>query len=170
MPDQPTVPDRTEDATSRRTVLRGVVAAGAIGVATPLLAACGGGNSSSSGGGGSSSADGGGTTSGESDPGSSGGAGSKLVATSEVPVGSGTILTGPKIVVTQPTQGDYKAFTAVCTHLGCTVGSISDGFIICPCHGSHYAIATGVPTPDSPAKSPLAPIDIKVKGSEIDLA
>jgi Rieske Fe-S protein len=162
MPDQPTVPDRTGDATSRRTVLRGVVAAGAIGVATPVLAACGGGNSSSS--------DGGGTTSGESDPGSSGGAGSKLVATSEVPVGSGTILTGPKIVVTQPTQGDYKAFTAVCTHLGCTVGSISDGFIICPCHGSHYAIATGVPTPDSPAKSPLAPIDIKVKGGEIDLA
>ena len=163
MPDQPTVPDRTQDATSRRTVLRGVVAAGAIGVATPLLAACGGGSSSAS--------DSGGTTAGGSDPpGSSGGAGSKLVRTSEVPVGSGTILTGPKIVVTQPTQGDYKAFTAVCTHLGCTVGSISDGFIICPCHGSHYAIATGVPTPDSPAKAPLAPIDIKIKGSEIDLA
>jgi Rieske Fe-S protein len=163
MRDQPTVPDHTEDATSRRTVLRGVVAAGAIGMATPLLAGCGGGSSSSP--------DGGGTTLGESDPGSSGaGAGTKLVATSEVPVGSGKILTGPKIVVTQPTQGDYKAFTAVCTHLGCTVGSISDGFIICPCHGSHYAIATGVPTPDSPAKAPLAPIDIKVKGSEIDLA
>ncbi|MEP6525642.1 MAG: Rieske (2Fe-2S) protein [Nocardioidaceae bacterium] len=164
MPDQPTVPDRTEDATSRRTVLRGVVAAGAIGVATPLIAACGGGNSSSS--------DSGGTTAAGSDPGgsSAGGVGSKLVATSDVPVGSGTILTGPKIVVTQPTAGDYKAFTAVCTHLGCTVGSISDGFIICPCHQSHYAIATGVPTPDSPAKAPLAPIDIKVKGSEIDLA
>jgi Rieske Fe-S protein len=160
MPDQPPTPDRAEDATSRRTVLRGVVAAGALGVATPLLAACGGGGNSAS--------DGGGT----SPPGGSSGgaAGSELVATSDVPVGSGTILAGPKIVVTQPTNGDFKAFTAVCTHLGCTVDSISDGFIICPCHGSHYAIATGEPTPDSPAKAPLAPIDIKVKGGEIDLA
>ena len=164
MPDQPTVPDRTAAATPRRTVLRGVVAAGAIGVATPLLAACGGSKNASPDSPGASS---GGSDSGVPDP---GGPGSKLVATSEVPVGSGTILTGPKIVVTQPAQGDYKAFTAVCTHLGCTVGSISDGFIICPCHGSHYAIATGVPTPESPAKAPLAPIDIKVKGSEIDLA
>jgi Rieske Fe-S protein len=159
MPDQPAPPDLTEDATSRRTVLRGVVAAGALGVASPLLAACGGGGSNSS----SDS----GATSG--DP-SAGGAGSDLVAASDVPVGGGTILTGPKIVVTQPAKDDFKAFTAVCTHLGCTVGSVSDGFIICPCHGSRYAIATGVPTPDSPAKAPLASVDIKVKGSEIDLA
>jgi Rieske Fe-S protein len=160
MPDQLATPDRTQDATSRRTVLRGDVAAGALGVTTPLLAACGGGGSSSSSGSG-------GASSGDPSP---GGAGSELVATSEVPVGGGTILTGPKIVVTQPTKGDFKAFTAVCTHLGCTVDSVSDGFIICPCHGSHYAIATGVPTSDSPARAPLAPIDIKVKRSEIDLA
>lgn len=158
MPDEPATPDSPEDAPSRRTVLRGVAAAGALGVATPLLSACGGGGSSSSGGGGTSGKD------------PSPAAGSELVAISDVPVGSGTILTGPKIVVTQPDKGDFKAFTAVCTHLGCTVGSVSDGFIICPCHGSQYAIATGVPTPDSPAKAPLAPVDIKVKGNEIDLA
>jgi Rieske Fe-S protein len=127
-------------------------------VATPLLSACGGGGSSSS--------DGGGTTGNDPSP----RAGSELVAISDVPVGGGTILTGPKIVVTQPDKGDFKAFTAVCTHAGCTVGSVSDGFITCPCHGSQYAIATGVPTPNSPAKAPLARVDIKVKGNEIDLA
>jgi Rieske Fe-S protein len=159
MPDQPAPPGPTGDATSRRTVLRGVVAAGALGVASPLLAACGGGGSSSS--------DSGSTSGG--DP-SAGGAGSELIATADVPVGGGTILTGPKVVVTQPTKDDFKAFTAVCTHLGCTVGSVSGGFIICPCHGSRYAITTGAPTPDSPAQAPLSPIDIKVNGNEIDLA
>ena len=158
MPDQPATPNRPADPPSRRTVLRGVAAAGALGVATPLLSACGGGGSSSSGGGGTSG----------NDP--SPGAGSELVAISDVPVGGGTILTGPKIVVTQPSKGSFKAFTAVCTHAGCTVGSVSDGFIVCPCHGSQYAIATGIPTPNSPAQAPLARVDIKVKGNEIDLA
>jgi Rieske Fe-S protein len=158
MPDELATPEETADGFSRRTVLRGVAAAGALGVASPLLAACGGG--------GDSSEDSGGTSAGDPSP----AAGAELVATSDVPVGGGTILTGPKIVVTQPTKGHFKAFTAVCTHLGCTVGSVEDGFIICPCHGSQYAIATGVPTPTSPAKAPLGPVDIKVKGNEIDLA
>jgi Rieske Fe-S protein len=159
MPDEPATPDSPADAPSRRTVLRGVAAAGALGVATPLLSGCGGGGGNSSSGGGSTSGN---------DP--SPAAGSELVAISDVPVGGGTILTGPKIVVTQPDKGDFKAFTAICTHQGCTVGSVSDGFIVCPCHGSQYAIATGKPTSDSPAKAPLAPVDIKVKGNEIDLA
>lgn len=30
------------------------------------------------------------------------------------------------------------AMTAICTHMGCTVGTPTGAQIICPCHGSHY--------------------------------
>jgi nitrite reductase/ring-hydroxylating ferredoxin subunit len=131
---------------SRRAVL-GVTVAGATG----LLAACGSGSS-----GGDTSA-----------TGSSGGGASKnLVATAKVPVGEGVILSGPKVVVTQPTAGDFKAFTAVCTHMSCLVTSIKDGTITCPCHGSTYSIKDGSVT-GGPAPAPLAAIAIKVDGAEI---
>jgi Rieske Fe-S protein len=89
-----------------------------------------------------------------------------LASTSQVPVGGGTILTAKKIVITQPQSGTFKAFTAVCTHAGCTVGSVSGGTINCPCHGSRFNIANGAVV-NGPAASPLAAINIKVQGTSI---
>jgi Rieske Fe-S protein len=89
-----------------------------------------------------------------------------LASTSQVPVGGGTILTAKKIVITQPQSGTFKAFTAVCTHAGCTVGSVSGGTINCPCHGSRFNIANGAVV-NGPAASPLAAISIKVQGTSI---
>ena len=48
-----------------------------------------------------------------------------------------------KVVVTQPTAGDFKAFSATCPHQGCSVGSVKDNVITCPCHGSQFDAATG---------------------------
>ena len=98
--------------------------------------------------------------------GSGGGGAAVLAKTSDVPVGGGTILTDKKIVITQPQSGTFHAFTAVCTHAGCTVGSVSSGTINCPCHGSRFNINTGAVV-NGPAASPLAPINIKVQGTSI---
>ena len=76
------------------------------------------------------------------------------------------VLTAKKIVVTQPKAGSFHAFTAVCTHAGCIVDSVSGGTINCPCHGSQFAIATGSVV-TGPATSPLAPFAIKVQGTSI---
>jgi len=81
-------------------------------------------------------------------------------------VGGGEVLTDQKIVVTQPKAGTFAAFTAVCTHLGCLVDSVSGGTINCPCHGSKFSITNGSVV-NGPATSPLAAVSIKVQGKNI---
>jgi Rieske Fe-S protein len=128
---------------SRRNVLTGLAAAG---VAIPVIAACGGGDVT-----GSTTGD----TSTSSDPGASGGSSSGGgIKTSDIPVGGGRIFKDEKLVVTQPSSGDFKAFSAVCTHAGCIVSKIADGTIDCPCHGSKYSIEDGS-VEDGPAPKPL---------------
>ena len=144
--------------TTRRSVL-----AGAAGVsAAAALTACGGGGDSSSGGtpANTGTPAAGGTT--------GGGGGATLGKTSDVPVGSGKIFTDQQVVVTQPTAGEFKAFTAVCTHNQCLVTSIANGTIICPCHGSKYAIADGS-VKDGPAPAPLPAKTVKVEGGNLVL-
>jgi nitrite reductase/ring-hydroxylating ferredoxin subunit len=155
---------RSTDGVSRRTMLRGVTVGG---VALPLLAACGGGGDSGSGSGGSSSSGGSSGSTGGSSGGSSGGSGA-TVAASDVPVGGGTILKAQKLVVTQPSKGDFKAFTAICTHQGCTVGQVTGGQIVCPCHGSHFSIKDGSPV-SGPAQAPLASKKVSVSGGQISV-
>lgn len=89
-----------------------------------------------------------------------------LASTSDVPVGGGKILTDKKIVLTQPKSGEFHGFSAVCTHAGCTVGSVSDGTINCPCHGSRFSVTNGAVV-NGPATSPLPPVNVKVQGTSI---
>src|SRR4051794_9585103 len=144
--------DKTQTDVSRRMLLRGAAVGG---VGLPLLAACGGG---------------GGSDPSSSDAGSSGdsGAGGGKITTADIPVGGGTVLKDEKVVVTQPAKGDFKAFTAVCTHQGCLVNKVSDKKIICPCHGSEYSITDGAVL-GGPAPAPLAPKQVSVKGDQISV-
>jgi Rieske Fe-S protein len=89
-----------------------------------------------------------------------------LAKTTDIPVGGGKILADQKIVITEPQAGSFKAFTAVCTHQGCIVTTVSGGTINCPCHGSKFSIANGSVV-NGPAPSPLTPVSIKVQGTSI---
>jgi Rieske Fe-S protein len=122
-----------------------------LGVGVPLLAACG--SDSGDGGGGS-----GGTT-------SSGPIGKK----SEVPVGSGKIFAAEKVVLTQPTAGDFKAFSAVCTHQGCVVAKIVAKDIECTCHGSKFSIEDGSVV-TGPATKALEPLKVTASGDELSVS
>jgi Rieske Fe-S protein len=98
--------------------------------------------------------------------GAAGGGAAALATTTSIPVGGGTILTSQKIVITQPTAGAFKAFTAVCTHQGCIVDQVANGTIDCPCHGSKFSVKDGSVV-NGPAASPLASVAIKVEGTSI---
>jgi len=138
--------------TTRRAALAG---AGFAGLAA-TLAACGGGSSSSSA-----------STSGSGQAGNSGNA--ALASTSEIPVGGGKVFSSEKVVVTQPTAGEFKAFSAVCTHMQCLVDKVASGTIDCPCHGSEFSVKNGSVV-SGPAPSPLPAQAIKVTGGKIKLA
>ena len=101
-------------------------------------------------------------------PGASGG-GQVLTATSAVTVGGGVIVPDPPIVVTQPSKGEFKAFTAICPHQGCLVGSVQDNTIQCPCHGSVFSAIDGSVI-NGPAQVGLATAAIAVQGSNVVLA
>ncbi|MDT7717981.1 MAG: hypothetical protein QOH09_3973 [Pseudonocardiales bacterium] len=89
-----------------------------------------------------------------------------LGRTSDIPVGGGTVFASQKVVVTQPTPGTFKAFSAVCTHQGCTVDKVAAGTIDCPCHGSRYAVADGSVV-HGPAPRPLPQRQITVSSGMI---
>jgi nitrite reductase/ring-hydroxylating ferredoxin subunit len=146
---------------TRRTMLQGVAVGG---LALPVLTACGSSSDTAASSGSSGSS---GSTSGSADP--SAPAASGTIATKDVPVGGGTVIPDQKVVVVQPTQGDFKAYTAICTHQGCTVGLVQDGDIICPCHGSRFSIKDGAPV-SGPAQAPLASKKVTVSGGEITVA
>ncbi|MFE2282261.1 Rieske (2Fe-2S) protein [Streptomyces sp. NPDC059454] len=154
---------------ARRTV---VAAAGAAGLAVALTA-CGGSDDDTS----SSSVDpgsaGGPSDDGGTDSGGSGGgenAGADpLASTADIPEGGGKVFADRKVVVTQPTAGEFKAFSATCTHQGCAVKSIADGVINCPCHNSNFSISDGS-VKSGPATKPLPAVEITVSGDSITLA
>lgn len=90
----------------------------------------------------------------------------KVIAkTADVAVGSGVIV--DEIVVTQPSAGVFKGFSAKCTHKGCTVNKIADGTIDCPCHGSKFNLDGTVA--NGPAAKPLTPENVSVQGDSIVL-
>ncbi|EYT78311.1 iron-sulfur protein [Streptomyces sp. Tu 6176] len=95
-------------------------------------------------------------------------AGAELTRTDDIPVGGGKIFKEQRVIVTQPEKGQFKAFSAVCTHQGCTVASVENGTIACPCHGSMFHAADGS-VAHGPASRPLAAKDIQVEGNSIRL-
>ena len=127
--------------TSRRAVL---AAGGAIGVAG-ALAACGSGS---------------GSVTPTAPSSKSGGATTPLGPSTDVPVSGGKVYEKEQVVVTQPQQGEFKAFGAVCPHQGCLVSSVSDNAILCACHGSLFNASTG-DVEQGPAVRGLAPMAVK---------
>ena len=94
--------------------------------------------------------------------------GTVLGAASDIPVGGGAIYSAAKVVVTQPASGQYKAFSAVCTHVGCLVNKVTSGTIDCPCHGSEFKITNGAVVA-GPAPSPLPARQIKIVDDQVIL-
>ena len=126
----------------RRTVLRGGAVVGLVVVGAPALQACSGGVSNGA------------------------GPQSTTVKTADVPVGGGVVEDASGVVVVQPTAGEFKAYSAICPHQGCTVDEISNGEIHCPCHGSTFRVSDGAVL-QGPATQGLMVLTTTVKDGSV---
>ncbi|MFF9205780.1 Rieske (2Fe-2S) protein [Streptomyces sp. NPDC014986] len=93
-------------------------------------------------------------------------AGQELASTAGIPVGGGVVLKDEEVVVTQPEEGDLKAFSAIRTHQNCVVADAADGSVDCACHGSRFRIAGGS-AERGPAARALPEERITVRGNSI---
>ena len=84
----------------------------------------------------------------------------------DIPVGGGRVFMAQKVIVTQPASGVLRAFSAVCTHVGCICNKVANGTIDCPCHGSEFKISDGAVV-TGPAPAPLPPRTITVAEGKI---
>lgn len=170
----PALPAGNGTGTSRRTVLRTAGLVALVGGGGAALAACSSadttstpaattGTSTSPSAAASTSASAGASSSSSTSAAAPSG---PSVAAAEVPVGGGVILPDAAYVVTQPEKGTYKAFSKICTHQGCPVNLVTNGQIVCNCHGSHFSITDGSVV-SGPAKSPLPEAKTTVSGGKV---
>jgi nitrite reductase/ring-hydroxylating ferredoxin subunit len=142
--------DAFDSECARRSVLRGALALGAVGIggalagaaATPAAAALAGTGAPAS---------------------------TPLGPASAIPVGGGVIYDKQKIVVTQPKAGVYKGFDAMCTHQKCLLAEVKGGTINCACHGAKFDITDGS-VAKGPATVDLPPKNVTVTGGTVSLA
>ena len=128
---------------------RGLLAAGAVGIPAVALAACS--QAKSPAGTGSATA----------------GAGKPLAKLSGIKVGEAISATGPDggdIVIVRPTADTVTAYSAICTHEGCTVQPAGKE-LDCPCHGSVFDLKGAVL--NGPARRPLRPIKVTLSGDDV---
>lgn len=93
-------------------------------------------------------------------------AGAASVAATAVPVGGGVVLPDHGVVVTQPVAGTFAAFGTTCPHQGCSVNTVADGTIDCPCHGSRFHVADGS-VAQGPATRGLTPRTARLTGGQV---
>lgn len=137
----------TRAGIGRRQALTGMAG---VGLGLPVLGACGGDD---------------GPPAAEESP---AGDGAAIASTSDVAVGGATILADHEVVLSQPSEGGFRAFSTTCTHQGCPVDKVADGRILCPCHGSAFSVTDGSVV-NGPATSPLEEVPVNVDGDQIRL-
>jgi Rieske Fe-S protein len=128
---------------ARRTVLKGAALAGVAGAG---LTAC----SSGSGGGAKATPT----------------ASVDLGAADAVPVGGAKLFREQKLVVSCPAKGEFKAFSAVCTHAGCVLAEVVKTEGDCTCHGSRFDVTTGKVI-QGPATEPLPEVPVRVADGKL---
>ena len=160
----PALPDRAAELSRRRLIRNAGLSALALGA----LSACTNyGNQSAAppSAPGSAGSGGGASSSGSS---GSGGSGGLTTPKAAIPVGGGTIFPDAQAVVTQPKSGQFKAFTAVCTHQTCIVAEVVQT-INCNCHGSKFSITDGSVV-NGPATAPLAAKKVTASGDNLTIS
>lgn len=86
------------------------------------------------------------------------------VAATEVPVGSAVIV--DNLIIAQPTEGEFVAYSAKCPHQGSPITQVDGDTVRCPSHGSVFNIATGDPV-SGPAATGMTTVPVREEGDTV---
>ena len=88
--------------------------------------------------------------------------------TSDIPIGSGKKfdVEGVPILITQPRAGEFRGFSAVCTHAGFVMTNVSNSEIKCDNHGALYSADDGSVL-SGPAPRALGKVTVTVEGDDV---
>jgi Rieske Fe-S protein len=77
--------------------------------------------------------------------------------------------TGKPAVLVHLKNGEFVAYSAECTHQGCTVSyrAKGKGYLACPCHGSVFDPVSRGEVVSGPAEEPLPRLRIEVRDERI---
>lgn len=90
----------------------------------------------------------------------------ELGAASAVPVGGAKIYHEQALVVSQPSRGTFKCFSAKCTHQGAILADVDKEQGHCALHGSRFDLTTGKVV-QGPASRPLPEVPVKAEGGKL---
>jgi nitrite reductase/ring-hydroxylating ferredoxin subunit len=91
-----------------------------------------------------------------------------IAKTTDIPVGSGKKfdVEGVPILITQPRAGEFRGFSAVCTHAGFVMTNMANSEIKCDNHGAVYSADDGSVL-SGPAPRALGKVTVTVEGDDI---
>ena len=91
--------------------------------------------------------------------------------TDDIPPGAGKVVAmGSKPAIVVNTEQGVKAYSAICTHLGCVVAwNDLSSQIVCPCHGGIFNPSNGSVVAGPPPTG-LPPLTASVEGNQIFLS
>ncbi|CAB4896595.1 unannotated protein [freshwater metagenome] len=91
-----------------------------------------------------------------------------VAKTSDIPIGSGKKfdVDGVQILITQPRAGEFRGFSAVCTHAGFVMSNMANSEITCDNHGAVYSADDGSVL-SGPAPRALGKVTVTVEGDDV---
>ena len=91
-----------------------------------------------------------------------------VAKTADIPVGSGKKfdVEGVPILITQPRAGEFRGFSAICTHAGFVMNNVANSEIKCDNHGAIYSVDDGSVL-SGPAPRALGKVTVSVEGDDV---
>ena len=87
---------------------------------------------------------------------------------SDVPVGGATrfLVAGTPVIITQPSEGEFRGFVAICTHAGSAINGMRENDLYCGSHSSRFSTDTGEVI-SGPARNALGRVEVSVEGDQL---
>lgn len=91
-----------------------------------------------------------------------------VAKTTDIPIGSGKKfdVEGVPILITQPRAGEFRGFSAVCTHAGFVMSNVANSEIKCDNHGAVYSADDGSVL-SGPAPRALGKVIVTIEGDDV---